>query len=132
MDELRQLLKWVAQSEMQLQEAVETMCGSYQELTLSLLGYYRNEKNNRIPFALRYTLQWQLFLAAYFKASLSQEGSNEKSPNKLAVSVGPITFHEQIEARHQLRQWLEINAPQNIGWLLEGQKKPADFSIGND
>lgn len=135
-NELRRLMKWVAQSDAQLHEAAALFLDPQTDLLWRLQGHCRGFQASAfspfysaIPMGTRHSLRWQYFLAARFlplpplktayPLPIVQEFDNQIR-EELSVRVAIPTAHEQLEAALNLRDWVRENhAPAELLALLQ-------------
>ncbi|PQV63112.1 hypothetical protein B1R32_11518 [Abditibacterium utsteinense] len=134
-NELRRLMKWVAQSDAQLHEAAAIFLDPQNDLLWLLQGHCRGIHDASksaffpaIPMATRHSLRWQYFLAARF-LPLPALAWAELPPcvqkfdaqirEGIKVRVAIPTAHEQREAALNLRDWVKKHdAPATLLALL--------------
>lgn len=134
-NELRRLMKWVAQSDTQLHEAAAIYLDPQADLLWLLQGHcrgaydaFKRPFSSVIPMVTRHSLRWQYFLADRFLPLPALETANlpdsvrefdTQLHETIKVRVAIPTAHERLEAALNLRDWLRKNhAPAQLLALL--------------
>lgn len=137
-NELRRLMRWVAQSDAQLHEAaaiylepqtdliwfLQGRCCGYNEVSTSPFAPF----SPSIPMGTRHSVRWQYFLISRFFPLPALEMTNPplyvqkfdaQLRNRWSVRVALPTAHERLEAALHLKEWARKNdAPAALLALL--------------
>ena len=125
--ELLRLMKWVVQCDAQLSEVVDEFLGAGQDIIWPLFRYYRNDSNHVIPMLTRQSARWGHLLRTHFhslpplemfRPPLCVKEWDKEMREIPTVRTHRVSLHERLEARQNLRDWLQINAPEQIERLL--------------
>jgi len=130
LSELMQLMRWIIQWESATTE-LGSECAWMLQGEGNTIVTYRDEgervfrhmlRGNDVPASI---VAWQRLLLRHFQRPLNRDDwplcvlpQLEHCVPASEVRVLLPTFHERLEARLQLRQWLEQNAPDQIETLL--------------